>query len=330
MTRLGVVEAIEAHYLTLILDAFHQAGVLRTLAEGSADAPELAGRLGFDPNQIEPLLAFVALRCDLLTRDNGKYQLSGGRGSVMFAEHLLDQYVGGYGPPLAKLASLLRDARSGAALVDRRRHADAFAGQSDGARSSEVLQLVLDFGATNILDLGCGGGQLLCDAAAANQDLRGFGIDSNPEAVAAARTHAQQLALDARIEIACGDALEVLAERTRADAHIQLVIASSVLNAYWSAPGSAAAFIRDLASLLPGRILIVSDYYSHLARDTQAIEARTLIHDVAQVVSGQGLPPPSFEGWRQVYDDAEAELLHRFEATGNGVDRFIHVLQLPG
>lgn len=330
MTRLSVVDAIEAHYLTLILDAFHRVGVLRALDEAGTDAAGLANRLGFDPDHLEPLLDFAALRCDLLNKDGAKYRLSGGSRGAVFAEHMLDQYVGGYGPLLANLASLLRDKTSGTAWIDRKRHADAFAGGSDGAPPSEVVQLVLDFGATNILDLGCGGGQLLCDAAAANPELRGFGIDSSPDVAQAARAHAQRRSVDARIEIACGDVLEVLAQRTQVDTHIQLVIASSLLNAYWGAPGSATAFVRELGRLLPGRVLIVSDYYSHLARGTEpGAEARTLIHDVAQLLSGQGLPPPSFEGWDLVYAQAEVELLHRFEASGDGIDRFIDLLKLP-
>jgi SAM-dependent methyltransferase len=331
MSRLGVVDAVEAHYLTLVLDGLHQAGVLRALVDKSADAETLADLLGLAPDLLAPLLDFAASRSDLLVKQaEGGFRLSGRSRSLIFVEHMLDQYVGGYGPPLAQLVSLLKDPSRGKELVNGRRHANAFASGAGNASASEAVRLILDLGATSIVDLGCGGGHLLCDAAAANPELQALGVDANPDAAAEARQQARGRGVDGRVEIVCGDALQALAgldEDRRAG--IQLAVASSMLNSLWASPGTLVEFLRKLARLLPGRILLVVDYYSHLARgDGPKAEARTLIHDVAQLVSGQGLPPPSFEGWLAAYVEAGAELLHRFHAKADGIDRFVHIIKL--
>lgn len=331
MSRLGVVDALEAYYLSLVLDGLHQAGVLRALVDGNADSGSLAARLDLEPALLAPLLDFAAARSDLLVKQaEGSFRLSDPAGSLVFVEHMLDQYVGGYGPPLAQLGSLLKDPSRGRQLVDGHRHARAFAGEGASSSASEAVRLIVDLGATSIVDLGCGGGHLLCDAAAANPELRALGIDSNPDAAAEARQQACERDLDGRVEIVCGEALKALAgldDDRRAG--IQIAVGSSMLNSFWAFPGSMAEFLRELARLLPGRILLVFDYYSHLARGAgPGAEPRTLIHDVAQLVSGQGLPPPSAEGWLTAYEEAGAELLHRFDARADGIDRFVHIVRL--
>ena len=188
MSRLGIVEAIEAHYLTLTVDALHQADVLRVLAEGPVDADTLARRLDLSGGLLAPLLDFAALRSDLVVKENdGNFRLSDSSRTLASVEHMLDQYVGGYGPPLEQLASLLRDASRGPHLVNKQRHAQAFAGESGSSSVGETVGLILEFGATGILDLGCGGGHLLCDSAAASPELHGLGVDSNPDVAAEAR-----------------------------------------------------------------------------------------------------------------------------------------------
>jgi len=332
VSRRGIVEIVEGYYLALALDGLHQAGVLAALAASPMDAESLGRRLGLAAGLLERLLDFVAARTDLVVKESGGFAINADPRTLRLTRHMLDQYVGAYGPLLGRLPTLLKDPAAGPALVDRARHAAAFAGPDDGASAScaETVRLILELGATSIVDLGCGGGHLLCDAAAANPDLRGLGIDSNPEAVKVARRLARRRGVDGRIEATCGDALDVIGRRGDQERRgVQLVVASSMLNARWTAPGDAVQFLQRLARLLPGRILIVSDYYSRLqAGGANEAGSRTLIHDIAQLLSGQGLPPASLEGWEGAYRAAGADLLHGFEATGDGIERFIHIVKL--
>jgi SAM-dependent methyltransferase len=317
-----------AHYAALILDALHRTGVLAALRVPSAPT-ELAERCDLAPDVLEPLLAFVALTSTLVERlPDGRFALASGERDLTFAAHMLDQYVGGYGPPLAALAKLLREKRTGESLVDMERHAAAFSGDNTTESLSEPAQLVLDLGATGVVDLGCGSGQTLCALAAANPAITGLGIDVNPGAVAGAIARVRNRGLSERVQIRLGDALEVLAQ-TPADG-VQVVLATSMLNALWNEAGRVAAFVGGLASLLPGRLLIVTDYYSRLSSNIERSTARTLLHDVAQLVSGQGLPPSTIDGWAAAYAAANASFLHAFEASGDGLDRFVHLVKLAG
>jgi SAM-dependent methyltransferase len=324
----STVDLVEAHFLTHVLDALHQTGALRLLVTPQP-ADRLAATLGVDSAILEPLLVFAALRSDVIDQArDGRFQLAGDGAGLGRVEHLLDQYIGGYGPPLRTLAALM--AGHAAAPVDLTRHAAAFATKpGDLATLNEAGQLIQGFGATRIVELGCGGGQALVALALANPDLSALGIDANPAAADAALTFAASLGVADRVEIGCGDGLALLAGRADL-AGFQIVLAASVLNALWAQDLLVAGFLRQLGGLLPGRIMVISDYYSHLGRPSHQATPRTLIHDLAQLLSGQGVPPPDRVRWQKAYQAAGAELIEVMEAAGDGIDRFIHLIKLPG
>jgi len=327
MTRLSIVETIEAHYLTLVIDTLHRLGVLAQLSE-PRDAAWLAEALGLDAELLAMLLGWIGERTDLLERRaDGRYARADGRPG--FLEHMLDQYVGGYGQAVGQLEHLLK----GDVVVrpDLERHAHAFSDPSaETGTQDELTGLVLAFGATHVIELGCGGGQRLCALADANSELYAVGIDANPFVAQAARATISQRNLDYRLSVLIGDALDQL-ESMGGSETCQMVIASSLLNEYWSEEGELAHFLTRLGTLLPGRILLVSDYYSRLGlHNTGERPARTLLHDLAQLASGQGLPPPDAERWTAAYREAGAELLQSIEASGDGIERFIHIVKLAG
>ncbi len=329
MTR-GIVEAIEGHYSALALDALHQLGALNRLKAWRSHV-ELAADCGVDNAMLGPVLDFVVATTTLLESDGmGRIRLTSGETEHARIAHMLDQYVGGYGPALAGLATLLRERRWGEALVDPDRHAAAFAGDNDGGNPiSETARIIIHLGTTGVVELGCGGAQTLCDIAGALPELTAVGIDSNPAVVAQARRLVQSRGFADRIRIVHGDALDALTGISLDG--VQVVLASSFLNAFWREPGDASARLRRLSGLLPGRLLVVSDYYSHLGAGAGVDRGspRTLIHDLVQAVSGQGVPPSSVDAWAGAYSGADAELLHVFEATGDGIDRFVHLVRLP-
>ena len=76
--------------------------------------------------------------------------------------------------------------------------------------------------------------------------------------------------------------------------------------------------------------MILCDYYGRLGkvRQRSAEFKRTLIHDVAQIVSGQGVPPSCLEGWREIYSRTSCTLVKAFEGRSEGLTWFIHVIQL--
>ena len=319
------MEIVAAFEAALVLDALHQTGVLEALRT-PATAAELARRCGVDLGVLEPVLGYAARACTLVERGtDGRFAL--GDDAAGLAAHMLDQYVGGYGRALAALPALLRGAGAGRTAVDLARHAAAFAADRPDGGMSEAARMVLGLGVTGVVELGCGGGQTLCALASASPDLRALGIEANPEAAAVAAGRVRTRGLSGRVRVELGEALAVLGRGVPEG--VQAVLAASVLNAMWREADGAAAFVAGLGRLLPGRLLVVSDYYSHIGQ-ADGGTARTLLHDVVQVASGQGLPPPDREGWAAAYAAAGACLLQVLEAADDGIDRFVHLVRLPG
>lgn len=327
MQRQDIVNIVAAFQTAMVLDGLHRTGVLASLRT-PATAVELALRCGVDQRLLAPLLEYAAVSSVLVERrEDGRFALVGDDRRLAFAAHMLDQYIGGYGPPLGAIADALRTGATATVPPDLQRHAAAFAGDQPDDGLSEAAVIILDLGITRLVEFGCGGGQTLCAIAAANPEISCLGIEANPAAAAAAADRIRARGLSGRVRIETGGALEVLQREVTEG--IQAILAASMLNAFWRSAGDLAAFLMNLAQLLPGRLLLVSDYYSHLGR-AEGGEARTLLHDLVQVVSGQGLPPPSIDPWAAAYAAAGAELVHALEAAGDGIDRFVHLVRLPG
>ena len=54
----------------------------------------------------------------------------------------------------------------------------------------------------------------------------------------------------------------------------------------------------------------------------------TLLQDMAQSISGQGIPPADVAQWAAVYEAAGCGLLHVYEGDSSGIAWFVHVVRL--
>lgn len=155
------------------------------------------------------LLRYVALRSDVLISggglENDRFQLAPRYRGESHFQHMMDQYVGGYGPCLTQLDKIMNEPDEGRSLVNLHRHAQAFCRPAH-RNIREIIHLVECLNVRALIDIGCGGGQLLRELGDRNFGLRGIGIDSNPEMVKYAQG---QVALDGnlghRLEFICDD-----------------------------------------------------------------------------------------------------------------------------
>ena len=87
---------------------------------------------------------------------------------------------------------------------------------------------------------------------------------------------------------------------------------------------------RYLQSILPGRIFFIADYYGKLGHGETQVQAslHTCNQDLVQILSGQGIPPPDLRGWASIYESAECRPRHAYEADGDGLQWFLHVVEL--
>jgi hypothetical protein len=88
----------------------------------------------------------------------------------------------------------------------------------------------------------------------------------------------------------------------------------------------AVDWLRGLRKALPGRPLLIDEYYGRLGKQKGRAHRETLLHDYAQLISGQGVPPASAAEWRTIYKRAGCRLVHIIE--DKTTTRFIHLLQL--
>lgn len=330
--RLDVIDSIDGFYVTVILDRLHRDGVLRALAEGHS-VSWIARTFGFDHEPLTGLLDYLSLRSNLVQRAGSgrkkRYTIAAGDQNAFFA-HLLDQYVGAYGPCLFELSRVLKRPAVGSRLVDQDRHAAAF---SPSEPMPELLDVIEALRFRTVLDVGCGSGRLLAALARRQPLLRGIGIDANPKMVENARRTASVLGLTDRLKIMRCDFRQLgrimPAQRRRT---IDGICAASVANSFFGPVGAYDIdyFFRRLRSLFPNRILVLCDYYSRLAspRGQNGNFKRTLVHDVAQLVSAQGLPPRNLREWRTIYRRASVRLLQAYGLTDHGVSWFIHLVRL--
>jgi hypothetical protein len=70
--------------------------------------------------------------------------------------------------------------------------------------------------------------------------------------------------------------------------------------------------------------VLVHDYYGRLGTGVPGASRHTLLHDYAQLISGQGIPPPALGDWGLIYKDAGYRLVHALE--DRATTQFIHIV----
>ena len=314
-----------------IAEAFHLAHAAdfivatELLDDCERSASALADEASLDPHLLARLLDLLADRTNLVNRGPVGYRKGEGMGPL--DEALIHQYIGTYGPNAMALPKILATPLLGRELVDRERHARAFA-KAPGAGQALLPGLLTRLGFDRVLDLGCGTGGLLIEMAQTNPRFQGYGVDVNPAMIRAAQL--------------CRRSCEVASKRVRfrvADVthpaqglpeemlkRVQAVVAASMLNElFYPDAGPAVTWLRMLRGILPARTLVVADYYGVLGHVSKPPPGRAL-HDWIQLISAQGIPPSDLEAWARVYTDADCTLAHAIEDPRTGV--FIHLVRL--
>ncbi|MEI7608605.1 MAG: class I SAM-dependent methyltransferase, partial [Rhodospirillaceae bacterium] len=251
--------------------------------------------------------------------------------ALLLLSHNLDKYLGGYGRCLRDLDAVVRSPAMASTLIDGRRFAAAF---SLVRRSSfpDLPRLIRLSGARRLLDIGSGCGGLLLELAQTDAGFQGWGVEPNPHAVAISRRSAEELGVSQRIRFFEGSALALSAALPEEMiAGVEAISGASLLNEFFhGGPTRAEGLLRDVRRLFPGRLLFVADYYGRLGHvdEASAEMLHTLVHDLAQAASGQGVPPPSEAVWDAIYQSSGCERVGRITGAHNGTGWFIDTLRL--
>ncbi|MGH2720383.1 MAG: RiPP biosynthesis methyltransferase ApyS [Actinomycetota bacterium] len=322
--RLSTLDLVEAFHLGHAVSTLHELKVLALLNE-PASAEEVAAELELDPGLLRGTLDYVAARTDLLSEADGRFVTTAEYADG--ARFLLDLYAGAYRSNAVQLERLLRQPSLAAKVVDRSRHARAF--QGVGPRALGALpHIIRQLEFNHVLDVGCGPASLLLQLAEDDQQFAGWGLELNPAMRRAARAAVRAAGVGERVKILAGDSRDLEAALPPGiRPSIRAVTASHVANEmFGDGPGGAVSWLRGLRQALPGRPLLLSDYYGRLGSNAKGQRRETLLHDYVQLISGQGVPPARLIEWRAIYADAGCRLAHVIEDRTS--TQFIHIVVL--
>jgi SAM-dependent methyltransferase len=328
--RRSLLDVVEGFYLSEAVDFLHRSRLLDQLAAPRAPA-ELAASTGFEEERLALVLEYVARRSDVVDEVEGRYRRGGAYGDGALLAFELDQYLGAYGPNVRRLHEALSSRQSASSLVDRDRHARAF-GRLERPSFSMLPGVLAGLEVHRLLDLGCGTGSLLLAMARADSGFRGWGIDASPAMCARAGERLAAAGCDDRVAVLEGDATDPAAVLAAAGdgvaAEVEAVTAASLVNELCGDGGRPAVeWLRKLRSVLPGRLLVIADYYGRLGRGSVPASRKVLLHDLVQVLSGQGVPPADLAGWRRLYEEAGCRLLDAHDGEGE-IPWLIHLVRL--
>ena len=206
----GISEIVNGYVLALALQAFVSSGLMKKLREGPVTFNSVAD-VGGEVKVLDGLLQYLEI--EGITQQTGEFWEITERGLALLDDvprALLGYYTEAYGPVLSRMAGQLTGQEKYGKAVYRDaealgRHCEILF-RSFGTRLVE--QLARRLNATGILDLGCGTGGLVIDLCRSIPNLRGYGMDIAPEAIAYARSRAELAGLSDRVTFMVKDAFK--------------------------------------------------------------------------------------------------------------------------
>jgi SAM-dependent methyltransferase len=294
------------------------------------DVKSLAAKHRLNVSLMSHALEFLARTTEvIIQKRDGRFQL--GDTSPIELAFQLEKFVGAYGPALHMLGDAMRHPDAGKIHVDRRALAAAFAG-AGSFLTPLVPDLIRKAGVRCLLDLGCGTASLLIELARSDREFRGIGVDASRFMYRHARRTLRENGLGRRIKVKHVDGRDLRGglsptEITRIDG----LHGRSFLNEFFaSGDRDIVEVLRQLRALFPRRKAWFVDYYGRLGHSAGSKDdcQLTLLQDIAQTVSGQGVPPSDAKTWRAIYRKAGSRLKRAYEFQGAGIKWFIHEVEL--
>ena len=323
--KLSALDLAEGVHLGHAAAALHDLGVLEHLVMTPSTAEELASEFKIDLGMLRGALDFLHARTDLVSKTGTRFAAR--KTYDAHARFALGLYGGAFGENAAQIQKVLCRPSIAPGLVDGAAHAKTFAAASTTALGG-VPELIQQLELDAVLDLGCGTASLLLRLASDDASFVGWGLEPNPSMCKIARARIRGQGVAKRIRLIRGDSRQ-LGDAVSAAVRkkIAAVSACQVMNEmFGNGKRDAIAWLEQVRETLPDRPMLVSDYYGRLGQKNSAAMRETLLHDYAQLISGQGIPPADLAGWTEVYEAAGCQLIHVLE--DRATSRFIHVLVL--
>jgi SAM-dependent methyltransferase len=312
----NIFDIVEGYYLAKLLVYLNRRGFF-------ADPAKKRSIRGDSPDS--HVLRFLMDRSDILIPDGANSVVMNPKyASYMELGFHIEKFLEAYGEfdlegnePLVK--------------VDEGQFSQAFERASAFQDFGTVLKILSALKVRSILDLGCGAGNLIVQFCRESKSNTAIGIDQNAYLNGIASNKIAESDLQRRAKAIRGNVTEFYKLLSVSEIRsTQAIFGSSIFNEFFYRPADLIKFFKALKKYFPGRYLIVSDYYGSF--NTPKANNKRLqhnyVHDVMQILTGQGLPPKDHQGWNEYYKKANCDLAYVYEGTDAGINWFIHIVRL--
>ena len=253
-------DALSGFYTTRALVALYNVGFLPELSQrGSIHLRAFAAEHNLDATVLEALATYL-YSVRVLKRRGDTYAYDR---TQVIAETLNGpfQTVYAYQDVFHNLEALLRQEKSFG--VDVKRDGELVATGSGAVGKLLIFPMVVDVLRQNkfdcVLDLCCGDATMLVDVCTRARNLRGYGVDISPEAVAAGRKNLEEHNLRERVQLLVGDAFNLDAIAAEVTG-VQAATCVYALHEFASASSDRAVeMLRSFKRGFPGVPLIIGE-----------------------------------------------------------------------
>ena len=311
----GAPQMISAMHLCQAIHAVHETGLLDALRPGLRHE-EVGALAGFNPDILRGLLRYLVIRGVLDDTPHG-YLLTRW-GELLTADATLARlgvYVGAYGPVTSRMSELL----SGRAEYGRDvlRDGGALGAHCDTLfnlfHSATIATALAGRGVSRLLDVGCGGGQLLIDACLRDEKLTGVGLDISADAIAVASQLAQEKGVADRAQFFVANAFDPASWPQQCRDVDALCIVSALHEHLRHGEQAVVDILTQYVKSLPNLKVLLVGEPEMLMEDRENHDDFFLIH----VLTGQGLPRDR-HAWLPVFAKAGLECRHIYTRPGAG------------
>jgi len=288
---------------------------------------EAAEQLQLDATLLRWLLDYLVGR-GILQATDGQVGLTeqGARLSNILLRGTMNLYIGGWGPQLANIGSLLRKKMTQDDFRDLRsgRHTVTGTEQLTCVRAvPAVLKTLARKKLRGVLHVACRTGELLVELARLEPALHGTGVDKAAERIAAAEANAVRHGVDSRLRFVAAEfGRDPLPLDHESLGEIDVVVALYLLHEVGRHGRQAIVdLLRQIKAMFPGRQFLFMETLPYQAPPQGKKPPATfsqLDYLLIHRVRNQGLPLPSAE-WQSILEEAGLKFLEVQEIYSIGL-----------
>lgn len=258
---------------------------------GKVNLVEFARRENLDREALD-IVVRALTRLGILRLESSTNNLSGGSEFGEFHKHQGYFYwlVAGYGPSLQMLGELVRNTTEIETSRMRSGPDIAVAARDYGRRFVDPVfsELVAAAEPQVVADIGCGTAGRLIELGARYPNLRGYGIEIEPQVSELARLALDKAGVSDRIEIVTGDVAELQAQPGFDE--VDLLFSFFVGHDFWPRK-HCLRVLKEMRALFPGahRFLLCDTYRSERLHDPE-LPIFTLGFELTHALMRQTVP----------------------------------------